>query len=54
MTIQELTNQIVAANEYRLDGLITREEHAKQIAAFNRLLVAHGWTWGDVENCFTA
>jgi hypothetical protein len=51
MTIQELTRQIVAANEYRLEGFITREQHAKEVANFDRLLAAHGYTWADVENC---
>jgi hypothetical protein len=51
MTIEELTRKIVAANEYRLEGFITREQHAKEVAKFDRLLAAYGWTWADVENC---
>jgi hypothetical protein len=52
MTLAELTADIVQANEWRLAGKISREQHADMIARLNRLVVGFGYTWADVENQF--
>jgi hypothetical protein len=53
MTLEQLTADIVQANDWRLAGKITREEHADMIARLDRLVVGFGYTWADVENQFT-
>jgi hypothetical protein len=53
MTLAELTADIVQANEWRLAGKISRQEHAEMIACLDRLVVGFGYTWADVENEFS-
>jgi hypothetical protein len=49
MTLAELTADIVQANDWRLAGKISREEHAEMIARLDRLVIGFGYTWADVE-----
>ena len=48
MTKEEMRKIVVAINDARLDGRITREIHAIQIAAINGDLIAAGFTWEDL------
>jgi hypothetical protein len=52
MTLAELTADIVQANDWRLAGKISREEHADMIARLDRLVVGFGYTWQDINNQF--
>jgi len=52
MTLAELTADIVQANDWRLAGKISRQEHAEMIARLDRLVIGFGYTWQDVENQF--
>jgi hypothetical protein len=49
MTLADLTTDIVQANNWRLDGKITRDEHATMIARITRIMDAYGWTWEDIH-----
>ena len=49
MTIYEMTRRIIATNDARLEGVITRAEHANYIAEYTRIMAGHGWTWDDIE-----
>ena len=49
MTVQEITAQVVAANDARLEGQMTRAEHAAAIARIYRIMAAYGVTWEQVE-----
>lgn len=49
MTVQEITAQVVAANDARLEGQMTRAEHAAAIAGIYRIMAAYGITWEQVE-----
>ena len=48
MTKEEIRKIVIAINDARLDGRITREIHATQIAAINGDLIAAGFTWEDL------
>ena len=48
MTKEEIRKIVVAINDARLDGRITREIHATPIAASNGDLIAAGFTWEDL------
>jgi hypothetical protein len=45
-----ITSVTIAANDARLGGSITREQHAEIIAEINDRLALNGWTWDDVQN----
>jgi hypothetical protein len=49
MTVHEITAQVVAANDARLEGQMTRAEHAVAIAQIYKVMAAHGVTWEQVE-----
>jgi hypothetical protein len=49
-TLTTITQNIIAANDDRLNQVITREQHATIVSRYNRALVANGYTWADVEN----
>lgn len=49
-TIADLTREVIAANDARLDRRITREDHAVIISRINDRLAANGWTWDDIQN----
>jgi hypothetical protein len=49
-TLTTITQNIITANDNRLNQVISRHQHARIIAAYNRALVANGYTWADVEN----
>ena len=46
--ITEIRNRTIAANDARLDGRISREQHAVIIAGIDAELSAAGFTWGDI------
>jgi hypothetical protein len=52
ITLSDITRSITTANDDRLNGIITRQQHAAIIARYNRVLVANGYTWSDVETTF--
>jgi hypothetical protein len=52
MTLAELTADIVQANDWRLAGKISREEHAEMIVRLDRLVIGFGYTWQDINNQF--
>lgn len=46
--ITEIRNRTIAANDARLEGRISREQHAVIIAGIDAELSAAGLTWGDL------
>jgi len=46
--ITEIRNRTIAANDARLEGRISREQHAVIIARIDAELSAGGFTWGDL------
>ncbi len=50
MTAQEIFGMVIAVNDARLDGRLTREEHAVEVARIDRILREHGLTWADLQN----
>jgi hypothetical protein len=46
--ITEIRNRTIAANDARLEGRISREDHAVIIASIDAELSAAGFTWGDL------
>jgi hypothetical protein len=46
--IIEIRNRTIAANDARLEGRISREDHAVIIAGIDAELSAAGFTWGDL------
>jgi hypothetical protein len=49
MTLAELTADIVAINDARVLGNMSREDHAVAIARCYRIMAGYGWTWADIE-----
>ena len=49
MTVQEITAQVVAVNDARLDGQMSRTEYAVAIAEIDGIMAAHGVTWEQVH-----
>lgn len=47
-TLQQLRTLVIAVNDARLDGRMTRDVHAREIAFIDRELTAAGLTWGDL------
>ena len=47
-TLQQLRTLVIAVNDARLDGRMTRDVHAREIAFIDRELTAAGFTWGDL------
>lgn len=45
MNIQEMRKTVIAINDARLEGRITREIHATQIAQIDAQLTAAGLSW---------
>ena len=45
MNIQEMRKTVIAINDARLEGRITREIHATQIAEIDAQLTAAGLSW---------
>ena len=52
MNIDHITRRIITANDARLDGTITRTEHATIIAECDRIITANGYTWQDINDHF--
>jgi len=48
MDIQTIAEVIIMTNNQRLDGTITREQHAIMIHQFDDLLSANGYSWDDI------
>lgn len=48
MTVEQMRKLAIAANDARLDGRMTREAHAREIAFIDRELAAAGLTWDDL------
>lgn len=48
MTIELLAGTVVDINNDRVDGKITREQHAVMIRQVDALLAKHGWSWDDL------
>lgn len=45
MTIELLADTVVDINNDRVDGKITREQHAIMIQQVDALLTKNGWSW---------
>jgi hypothetical protein len=45
MNIQEMRKTVIAINDARLEGRVTRQIHADTIAMIDRELKAAGLTW---------
>lgn len=48
MTLELLAGTVIDINNDRVDGKITREQHAIMIAQVNTLLEKNGWAWEDI------
>lgn len=48
--IRTYTSEIVQANDARLNGEITRGQHAALIARIDNSMNSNGITWDDVNN----
>jgi len=46
--ITEIRNRTIAANDARLEGRISREQHAVIIARIGQEMIAAGLTWEDL------
>lgn len=46
--ITEIRTRTIAANDARLEGRITREQHAVIISGIDAELSAAGFTWADL------
>jgi hypothetical protein len=49
ITLDNITTWVVAANDKRLEGQMTREEHALVIARMDHHLKRLGYTWDDIH-----
>ena len=47
-TLQQLRTLVIAVNDARLEGRMTRDVHAREVAFIDRELTAAGLTWGDL------
>jgi hypothetical protein len=54
MTVTDLAREMVAANDARLDGHMTRENHAIIVQDIYRKLAGIGKTWADLETACAA
>lgn len=47
--IQTFTSEIVAANDARLEGQLTRDQHAAIIARIDNSMQRNSITWDDIN-----
>ena len=50
MTTEQIRKIVIALNDARLEGRVTREIHAKEIARIDSILTDTGRTWADLQN----
>jgi len=48
MTLEQMRKMAIAVNDARLEGRMTREIHAREIAFIDRELTAAGLSWEDL------
>ena len=48
MTLEQMRKIAIAVNDARLEGRMSREIHAREIAFIDRELTAAGFTWEDL------
>ena len=50
MTKEQLKKIAIATNDARLEGRMSRDIHAREIAFIDRELTIAGLTWADLQN----
>lgn len=48
MTVEQMRNLAISINDDRLNGITTREVHARHIAFVGQILASAGLTWEDL------
>jgi hypothetical protein len=49
MNVKDVADRVREANDARLNGVLSRADHAKFIKNVDDMLTVNGFTWDDVQ-----